>query len=105
MSAMSDASPISQPSAASVTRLNGKPHHTNAPAARAEINGALRPSDELELSNRAVLLSRLRELPAIRADLVQRIKGEIDSGAYNTSDKIDSAIDSLVQEISEEAAE
>ncbi len=100
---MSDASPISQSTATPVTRLNGKPTSTGA-STRAEVPGAARAGDELELSNRAVLLSRLRELPAIRADLVQRIKSEIDSGAYDTPDKIETALDALVQDISDEAA-
>lgn len=101
---MSDASPISQSAATPLPRLNGKPHLSGAPT-RADAPDAARAGDELELSNRAVLLSRLRELPAIRADLVQRIKSEIDSGAYDSPDKIDSAIDALVHEISDEAAE
>ena len=67
-----------------------------------ESTGVARSSDELELSNRAVLLSRLRELPAIRADLVQRIKGEIATGQYETPDKIDIAVDALALEIAQE---
>mgnify|MGYP003700648845 CR=1 FL=1 len=100
---MSDASPISQSRATHVSRLNGSANSA-AHAARAEHNGAVRAGDELELSKRAVLLSRIRELPAIRADLVQRIKSEIDSGAYDTPDKIDVALDALVSEISDDSA-
>ena len=98
---MSETSPISHAGAAHSARLNGKAKATIA-ATPIETNGVARSADELELSNRAVLLSRLRELPAIRADLVQRVKSEIATGAYDTPDKIDIAVDALAQEIAED---
>jgi anti-sigma28 factor (negative regulator of flagellin synthesis) len=55
--------------------------------------------DEVELSERARLLSRLRETPAIREDVVDRVKSEIASGAYLTPDKIDRAADNLAADL------
>jgi len=58
-----------------------------------------RSADQLELSSRAVLLSRLRALPAIREDLVQRVRSEIDEGAYETAEKVEAAVGALAEEL------
>lgn len=101
-SRMSETSPISQTAASHASRLNGKAKSTSVSALPVESNGVARSADELELSNRAVLLSRLRELPAIRADLVQRVKSEIATGVYESPEKIDIAVEALGREIAEE---
>ena len=99
---MSETSPISQAAASHTSRLNGKAKSTSVSALPVESNGVARSADELELSNRAVLLSRLRELPAIRADLVQRVKGQIATGVYESPEKIDIAVEALGREIADE---
>ena len=59
-----------------------------------------RGSDTVELSDRARELSRpLQADPAYRADLVQRIRTEIESGTYETSDKLDIAADRLARDL------
>ncbi len=55
--------------------------------------------DRVELSDRAQLLSKLRESPAIRQDVVDRVRGEIASGSYLTPDKIEGAADNLAADI------
>ncbi len=94
---MSDTSPISPVKTTPLSRLNGS--RASIDQAPSDLQpGITRPSDRLELSDRAVLLSRLRDLPAVRADLVQRVKSEIDTGAYDTPDKLDAAVRALVDE-------
>jgi hypothetical protein len=38
-------------------------------------------------------------LPAVRTEVVQRVKAEIAAGTYETQDKIDVAIDRLMDEL------
>ncbi len=65
----------------------GAGHPTHAPAA-----------DHGELSVRALLLSRLKELPAVRADLVERVRAEIARGDYDSPEKIEAAIERYADE-------
>ncbi len=79
-------------------RLNGRAVRVDAGDGGLTL-GPARESDRLELSDHAVLLSRLRELPAVRADLVERVRAEIDSGAYESAERVDAALEALVREI------
>ena len=88
---MSDIAPIGRPSAASLSstgRLMTPPSSTSA---------ATRGDDKVELSAVAQLLGKLRDLPVIRQDLVDRVKAELkkDEDAYASDDKIDAANDRL----------
>ena len=58
-----------------------------------------RPSDRVELSDRARYLSKLSSLPEVRQDLVDRIRQEISSGQYETPEKLDDAISSLLDDL------
>ena len=60
---------------------------------------AFRETDQLDISPEADLVSRIRELPDIRADRVAEIRSEIESGTYETPDKLESALDRLLDEI------
>ena len=55
-----------------------------------------RGSDRAEFSDAAQLLSRV---PDVRQDLIDRVKGEIDRGTYETDEKIDKAIESLLEDL------
>jgi hypothetical protein len=61
--------------------------------------GIVREADQLEVSFMATYLAKLRELPAIRQDLVDRVKGEISAGRYETNEKLEAALDELVKEL------
>ncbi len=77
-------------------------HHDAASVQRASDGQAASPSrgsDRAEISQVAQLLSRLDELPDVRQDLIERIRGEIDRGGYDSSDKIDAAIDALADDL------
>ena len=90
---MSDINPIARPAVAAI----GVNRHTGRSLPAAE-TGASRAHDQVELSSAAQLLSRIGELPEIREDLVARIREEIQAGTYETSDKLDAAIDALIAE-------
>lgn len=59
----------------------------------------MRGQDEVEVSELAMYLSKLRELPTVRQDLVDRVKGEIAGGSYLTPDKLDAALAELAREL------
>ena len=70
----------------------------NAP--RAEQSApAVRPSDRVDISDRARLLSRLAALPETRADLVDNIRRQIADGTYETADRLDKAVSSLLSDL------
>jgi negative regulator of flagellin synthesis FlgM len=57
------------------------------------------PSDELALSPEALLLDRVRDLPEIRADRVQQVRAQLAAGTYETGEKLNAALDRLLDEI------
>ena len=56
-------------------------------------------SDRVELSDHARLLDRLRQLPEVRTELVDRIRREIADGAYDTPEKLDGAVRELLDDV------
>jgi len=92
---MSDIAPIGRTNAASLSatsRLATQPASTPT---------TTRGDDKVELSGAAQLLGKLRDLPEIRQDLVDRVKAELAKGddAYVTDDKLDAALDNLREDI------
>ncbi len=75
------------------------PHRTQAPqpsAQRSNITGA----DQLDISREADMVSRVRDLPDIRADRVAEIRAAIEEGVYETDEKLELAVGRLLDEIS-----
>jgi negative regulator of flagellin synthesis FlgM len=70
--------------------------HWNRPAAPA----AEAPStvDQVDISPAAEAAVQASET-GIRADLVARVRGEIAAGTYETAEKLDAAVDRLLNEI------
>ncbi len=58
-----------------------------------------RGSDRVEVSDMARLLSKLNEMPEVRRELVDRVRDEIDRGKYMTDEKLELAIDGLVDDL------
>lgn len=54
--------------------------------------------DRVELSDMARLLAKMRDMPEVRQDRVDSVRNAIDRGVYETSDRIELAIDQLLQE-------
>ncbi|MFA9476855.1 flagellar biosynthesis anti-sigma factor FlgM [Phycisphaerales bacterium AB-hyl4] len=94
---MSDIGRISQPGASAFGHNNGRipPGYQNsaAPAAQARRN------DQVEFSDTARLLSKLNEMPEIRQELVDRVKQEIADGSYETPEKIEVAVDAMLEDL------
>lgn len=57
-----------------------------------------RPSDRVELSDRARLLNKLSQLPAVRQDLVDSVRQQIESGEIDTPGRLDAALDSMIDD-------
>ncbi|MGI6415552.1 MAG: flagellar biosynthesis anti-sigma factor FlgM [Thermoguttaceae bacterium] len=55
--------------------------------------------DELQISDAAQLVDKVRELPDVRQDRVNEIRTQIARGAYETSEKLEIAVGRLLDEI------
>ncbi len=75
--------------AAAVSSQEGRP----APHER---NG--RVGDRVELSAHARLLDRLLQLPEVRTELVEAVRQAIIDGTYETPEKIEVAVQRLLEE-------
>ena len=72
-----------------------KPHHTAATSPQS----APTPVDKLDISQEADLIGQVHDAPDIRTERVAQIRAEIASGAYETEDKLDLALERLLDEI------
>lgn len=73
---------------------------TDAPIedTRSDASRPARGTDRVEVSRMAQYLRQLSDLPAIRVELVARVRDQIDSGVYDTPTKLQSALDELIDE-------
>ena len=55
--------------------------------------------DELQLSDAARLVEEVKQLPDIRQDRVDAIRQQIAAGVYETPEKLEIALDRLLDEI------
>jgi negative regulator of flagellin synthesis FlgM len=76
----------------------GAPHSARAsqPAVRPESVGI---HDEVQISDAARLVEQVQELPDIRQDRVDAVRRQIAAGTYETSEKLNVALDRLLDEI------
>lgn len=74
------------------------PHRTH-PAQAAEQSRATGAADELDISDAARALSQAREIPEIRQDRVAEIRSQIEAGIYETDEKMEAAVERLLDEI------
>jgi len=74
------------------------PHslHPAQPTARPEPSQIV---DQIDISEAAQLVEQVRQLPDIREDRVEAVRQQIAAGTYDTSDKLDAAIERLLDEI------
>jgi negative regulator of flagellin synthesis FlgM len=59
---------------------------------------ARRGDDRVEVSDAARFLAKLNSMPEVRSELVERVRGEIAGGAYDTQEKFDLALDAMIDE-------
>lgn len=90
---MANISGINPTSGPQPVQPNGasKPPDQSAPAAQGP--------DTVEISQQAHLASKLAAIPDVRADLVARVRGQIEAGTYETTEKLDAAIANLLDEL------
>jgi len=86
-----------------VSQVHG-PQTISAPHQARNISAdSLRPSslgnDELNISDVGQVLGLVNQLPDIRSDRVSQIRAQIAAGTYETSDKMNAALDNLLNEI------
>jgi len=74
------------------------PHRTSAPQPAPQSDTWL-GVDELDISQQADTISRVQDLPDIRADRVAHIRAEIAAGVYETDSKLEIAVGRLLDEI------
>jgi anti-sigma28 factor (negative regulator of flagellin synthesis) len=73
------------------------PHPTRAPHTTQRVAPAT--SDRLDISEAGQLASRLADVPEIRQDLVARVKSQIESGTYETPERLSTAVGRLLDEM------
>ena len=61
---------------------------------------ATQGADQVDISPEADLISRVRDVPDVRADRVAEIRQQIEAGTYETAEKLDIAVGRLLDEIS-----
>jgi negative regulator of flagellin synthesis FlgM len=74
------------------------PHAPRAaqPMSRPE---ALQIADEVDISDAARLVEQVHQLPETREDRVEAVRRQIAAGTYETSDKLNVAVERLLDEI------
>ncbi len=70
--------------------------HATAPQAKTQ---PLEIQDAVEISHVAKLAAKIQQLPDVRAELVQRVKAEIAAGTYQTPERLEIAVDRLMDEL------
>lgn len=96
---MTDISPINTSSAASVGRIRSE--QISRPDAAIDNTRArpTRSNDQVEFSSVARFLSELKTGTAERAELINRVREEIDAGTYDTPEKLEAAIDGVKEDL------
>ena len=56
-------------------------------------------ADEVNISEAARLAEQVQQLPDIREDRVEAVRQQIADGTYETSDKLNAAVERLLDEI------
>ncbi len=74
------------------------PHRTKAARPNTASQGPAQ-ADQLDISHEADMASRMRDIPEVRQELVSQIRAQIESGTYETDEKLSVAVDRLFDEI------
>ena len=56
-------------------------------------------SDVVEISTASILAAKIHDVPEVRMDLVARVRAEIETGVYETEERMDVTIDRLMDEL------
>ncbi len=77
--------------------LNG-PHRSSS-ASAAKANKPMHGADQIDISPEAEMVSKVNDLPEVRADRIAEIRQQIESGTYETEAKLDVAVGRLLDEM------
>ncbi len=91
---MSDVTPINGASSPALSS-----HARAAYKSLAREAGPVRGADQVELSEEAKYMSSLIKRNDIREDLVDRVRSEIANNTYETPDKVDAAIEEILNDL------
>jgi len=75
------------------------PPHASKPPQPTEGGPTATQGDQLDISPEGQFIDRIGELPEIRQDRVDAIRTAIAEGTYDTGDKLDRALENLLDEI------
>jgi anti-sigma28 factor (negative regulator of flagellin synthesis) len=81
-----------------VSRLNLHATSANGTPRIAGLDLTDTSGDRVEVSDVARFLDELRRLPSVRLDRIESIRQAIEAGAYETEQKLDTALDRLLSE-------
>jgi len=76
----------------------GSPHHSR-PSQPAGQTDSLPIKDELDISDAARLVDQSHQVAEVRQDRVDDIRAKIAAGTYETREKLDVAVERLLDEI------
>ena len=79
--------------------INAPHHNTRASQATGAQSSSLAQVDQLDISPEANLAAQVHDLPEIRQARVAEIRAQIEAGAYETDDKLEGAVERLLDEI------
>ena len=74
----------------------GPADRAREPARPPDVN---QPTDQVQISLEARLKSLLEKVPDVRQDLIDRVRSEIEAGTYETDEKVDVAINRLLEDL------
>ncbi len=60
---------------------------------------SLHEADQVDISPEAEMVSRVHEMPDVRADRIDAIRQEISAGTYDTDEKMDIALGRMFDEL------
>ena len=69
---------------------------------RKSLKTAHRPAAQAPADRIDEWIEQARRLPRVRMDLIRRVRAEIEAGTYETPERIDAAIDRLLDELGDE---
>jgi negative regulator of flagellin synthesis FlgM len=103
---MADISPVSlsnlNQAATPISSITSPAARATGSAAGSESAAkAQRAEDEVEFSGVVTYLNRLRQLPEVRQEIVDRVKQEIAQGTYDAPEKFDAALEELLLDFQE----
>lgn len=93
---MSEVSPIGTTDVGRIQR--GRVDHDRPGTERPDAP-TRRGDDRVEVSEVARLLSKLREVPPIRQELVDDVRSRIDEGSYDTPERLEAAVTAALEDI------